>query len=107
MDRDICHLIHLYLLKARELAVSGQEHKAILQLGLCPEAVSVLKRLPMAKLKELAHSNVTCFAVRFPSQFWKDLAQEDLAEPITESLFVHLLASASMGDDDDNFTPEA
>jgi hypothetical protein len=106
MDRDIYNLIFLYLLKARELAVSGQEHKAILQLGLSPEAVPVLKRLPMAKLEELAQSNVTCFAMRFPAQFWKDLAQEDAAEPITESLFMHLLTSVSLGEDDDDFTPE-
>ena len=106
MDRDICNLIFLYLLKARELVVSGQEHRARIQLGVSPEAIPVLKRLPMAKLAELAQSDSTCFAMRAPPQFWKDLAQEDAAEPITESLFMHLLASGSMGGDDDDVTAE-
>lgn len=107
MDRDIHHLVFHYLLKARELAISGQEHKAILQLGLSPEALPLLKRLPIAKLEELAQANVTCFAIRFPSQFWKDLAQEDAAEPLPESLFMHLLGSAATGGYDDDLTAQA
>ena len=106
MDRDIYHLTFYYLLKAQKLAIAGQEHKAILQLGLCPEAIPVLKRLPTAKLEELAKSNAACFAIRFPAQFWKDLAQEDAQEPIPESLFMHLLGSTAMGGDDDDVTPE-
>lgn len=107
MDRDIHHLVFHYLLKARELAISGQEHKAVLQLGLSPEALSLLKRMPIAKLEELAQSNVTCFALRFPSQFWKDWGQENATGPMPESLSLHLLASAVMGGDDDDLTAQA
>lgn len=106
MDWDIYHLTFHYLLKAQKLVVSGQEHKAILQLGLNPEAIPVLKRLPTAKLEELAKSNTSCFAIRFPAQFWKDLGQEDAGEPIPESLFLHLLGSNAMGRDDDDVTQE-
>ena len=107
MDRDLYHLTLLYLLKARELLVSGQEHQALLQLGLCSEAIPVLKRLPLAKLGELAAADVSGFALRFPPQFWKDLAQEEAAEPLTESLFMHLLASVASGADHDDVPPPA
>ncbi len=107
MDSDIHHLVFHYLLKARELAISGQEHRAIVQLGLCPELIPLLKRLSTARLEALAKTNVTCFSIRFPGQFWRDLLQEDAGEPIPEALFLHLLTSAAMGGDGDDLAAKA
>jgi flagellar transcriptional activator FlhD len=97
MDRDLYELNLTYLLKARELLLSGQEHKAYVTMGLSRDAAAQLKRLPISRLKELAASNVLCFSMRVPPQYWKDLAEWHEEAPLSESLRVQLLMNGSSG----------
>jgi len=103
MDRDMAQLFLLYLLKARELAIAGQEHRAQVQLGMCPEALATLKRLPLIKLAELAQSDSMAFSLRTPPQFWKDLGRETNHELLDEALVAHHLAFCILGGDHDEF----
>ena len=103
MDCDLEQLFLLYLLKARELAIAGQEHRAQVQLGLCPEALAALKGLPLLKLAELAQSDSMAFALRAPPQFWKDLRQQKNHGLLDEALVAHHLAFCILGGEHDEF----
>ena len=103
MDRDLFDLNLMFLQKAREWLVSGQDYKAQVLLGLSPEAAALLKRLPLAKIRELAAANVLCFTLRFPPQLWKDLAQEPEETSYPETLHWQMLAGAAMPDDHGRF----
>ncbi len=85
MDTNIYHLNLDYLVVAHELIQSGQAQKAMVSLGLTPEAVSILAKLPVTQLKELARSDVLCFAPRFPACAWgKFLRNESLGNDLNE-----------------------
>jgi hypothetical protein len=93
MDPDLYDLNLFFLQKAREWLMSGQDHKAQVLLGISPEAASLLKRVPLSRLRDLASSNVLCFTLRVPPQLWRDLAQEDAERPLPESLRWQVLAA--------------
>jgi hypothetical protein len=108
MDQDVVHLTLLYLLKARELAVSGQAHKAHLQLGLSQEAIEAVRQLSLAKVMALAHSSAICWVQRAPPQFWKDLLEDEKpTQTFAESLMMHLLVTSTRERSHDNLTPSA
>jgi len=100
---DMAQLFLLYLLKARELAIAGQEHRAQVQLGVGPEALAALKRMPMVRLAELARSDSMAFTLRTPPQFWKELGQETRSEALEEALMAHRLAFCILGEGHDEF----
>ena len=101
MGVDLYDLNLLFLQKAREWLVSGQEHKARLLLGVTPDAAALLKQLPVTDIRDLAASNVLCFTLRFPPQLWRDLASEDSEALWPEILRWHSLASAAAMNDHD------
>jgi hypothetical protein len=107
MDRDICDLTLLYLLKAREYAISGQVHKAHIQLGLSKDATDVLGHLPLVKLIALAHSSGIDFVHRAPPQFWKDLLEEEPTQAFAESLMMHLLVTCTRERNHDDLAASA
>jgi hypothetical protein len=65
MKKSIYDLNMDYLILAHELINSGQEQEAMVCLGLTPEYVALLYKLPIQKLRELARSDVLRFAPRF------------------------------------------
>ena len=80
MDSDIFQLNLGYLILAHELVHSGREQQAMAKLGLTPEAVRILSRMPVEQLQELACNEVLCFAPRFPSSFWRTFLRNDPKE---------------------------
>ena len=61
---DITHLNRLYLLKARELALQGEEGRATYLLGIPNEALHVLIRMPLSAIEALAESGLLVFGFR-------------------------------------------
>ena len=100
MDADIYDLNLLFLQKAREWLVSGQEHKARLLLGVTPDAAAALRRLPLSALRDLAASNVLCYTLRLPPQLWRELARQESAQRCADHLRWHVLAAATRSTDD-------
>ncbi len=85
MDINIYHLNLDYLILAHELIQSGQAQKAMVSLGVTQEAASILANMPVTQLKELARSDVLCFAPRFSACAWgKFLRNESLANDLNE-----------------------
>jgi hypothetical protein len=95
MDADIYELNLIYLQKVREWMLSGQEHKTQYLLGVPMEVAALLKRMPIAQLRELAASNILCFSWRISPQLLKDLLQEESQHTLTETLRWQLLASTA------------
>lgn len=65
-DPDLTTLNRLYLGKARELVAAGQALQASYLLGLSPEILRYLERLPLATLDTLAESGLLLFGFRVP-----------------------------------------
>lgn len=85
MDTNIYHLNLDYLILAHELIQSDQAQKAMVCLGLTPEAVSILANMPVTQLKKLARSDVLCFAPRFSAYAWGQfLRNETLGNDLNE-----------------------
>ncbi len=70
MNNNIYNLNLDYLILAHELIQSGRTQQAMVSLGLTPEAVNILSKMPVDQLKALARSDVLNFAPRFPVSSW-------------------------------------
>lgn len=70
MDENIYNLHLDYLILAHEMVLAGLEQKAMFSLGLTPEAVAILKKMPSNKLKEIARSEFVSFVPRFNAGNW-------------------------------------
>lgn len=82
MDENLYKLNLDYLIVAQSLIFSGSEQKAMFCLGLTTEAVSLLRKMPLAQLKSLARSDCLTFAPRFNPHKWsKFLTVEKNEDP--------------------------
>ena len=80
MDKDLYELNLLYLMLVREMIQAGQEQKAMFCFGLSPEATSILKKMQVNMIKELAHNDMFVFSPRLPINSWRTyLANEHKA----------------------------
>ncbi|WP_020482760.1 flagellar transcriptional regulator FlhD [Methylomonas sp. MK1] len=70
MDENLYKLNLDYLIVAQSLIFSGSEQKAMFCLGLTNEAVSLLRKMPLAQLKSLARSDCLTFVPRFNPHKW-------------------------------------
>ena len=61
MDENLYKLNLDYLIVAQSLIFSDSEQKAMFCLGLTTEAVSLLRKMPLAQLKSLARSDCLTF----------------------------------------------
>jgi hypothetical protein len=77
MEDSLYHLQLDYLLLAREMVLSGQEEQAMFSLGLTPEAVSILKKLQVQQIREIAQRECMAFTPRFNASFWSRFLQVD------------------------------
>jgi hypothetical protein len=77
MDENIYNLHLDYLILAQEMVLAGLEQKAMFSLGLTPEAVAILKKMPSNKLKEIARSEFVSFMPRFNAGNWSKYLQND------------------------------
>lgn len=91
MDADIYQLNVLYLQKARELLLTGQEHKAHILLGITPECAGLLKRLTIAQLQMLAGAGSVCFLPRVTQQVLREFVSS-IEESDFEDLKWEILA---------------
>jgi len=77
VDDNIYHLNLDYLILAHELIQSGKQQQAMVSLGLTPEAVNILAKMPIDQLKVLARSDVLSFAPRFPVSSWPSFLRNE------------------------------
>lgn len=91
MDADIYQLKVLYLIKARELLLTGQAHKAQILLGISPESAALLKRLSINHLQKLAAVETICFLPRVTHQALREFVASVEAEDV-ENLKWEMLA---------------
>ncbi|WP_445368863.1 flagellar transcriptional regulator FlhD [Methylomonas sp. BW4-1] len=70
MEESLYQLQLDYLMLAREMVLGGQEQKAMFSLGLTPEAVAILKKLPAQKVREIAQRECVAFTPRFNASYW-------------------------------------
>lgn len=70
MEESLYQLQLDYLMLAREMVLGGQEQKAMFSLGLTPEAVGILKKLPAQKIREIAQRECLAFTPRFNASYW-------------------------------------
>jgi hypothetical protein len=77
MEDSLYHLQLDYLLLAREMVLSGQEEQAMFSLGLTPEAVSILKKLQVQQIREIAQRECMAFTPRFNASYWSRYLQAD------------------------------
>ena len=70
MEESLYQLQLDYLMLAREMVLAGQEQKALFSLGLTPEAVAILKKLPVQKIREIARRECVAFTPRFNASYW-------------------------------------
>jgi len=83
MDENLYNLNLEYLIVAQALILSENEQKAMFCLGLSPEAVSLLRTMPLAKLKMLARSEYLTFIPRFNPHKWAEFLHTERSEPAT------------------------
>jgi hypothetical protein len=91
---DITTLNRLYLIKARELALQGEESRATYLLGIPTEALSIIRKMPLSAIDELAESGLLTFGFRTALPCLKAFAaatQE--GSPASMNLKLQLLAS--------------
>lgn len=86
MDENIYNLNLDYLILAHELIQSGRKQQAMVSLGLTPEAVTILAKMPVDQLKVLARSDVLSFAPRFPVNSWRTFLRNEpmVSEPFEQ-----------------------
>jgi len=91
---DITTLNRLYLTKARELALQGEESRASYLLGIPPEALAVIRKMPLVAIENLADSGLLTFGFRTALPCLKAFAAESQeGSPPTVTLKLQLLAS--------------
>lgn len=91
---DITSLNRLYLTKARELALQGEESRATYLLGIPPEALSLIRRMPLTAIEDLAASGLLMFGFRTALPCLKAFATETQdGSPPSMALKFQLLAS--------------
>ncbi len=83
MDENLNNLNLEYLIVAQALVLSENEQKAMFCLGLTPEAVSLLRTMPLAQLKMLARSDYLTFIPRFNLHKWAEFLRPESSEPAT------------------------
>ena len=93
MDRDIAELNRLFMLKIREYANHGEEHKARYLLGVTSDVINLVKNLSITQIQALADSNVTCFSWRVSPSLMKEIQIEGYSERDEQSFRTHILAS--------------
>lgn len=93
MDQDIRELNRTYLLKAREYAMSGEEHKARFIMGISGESLNTLKRLSIRQVNQLADSDLMCFHMRYPASALKSMERIGNGEGIDDLTRYQLLSS--------------
>ncbi len=72
MDENLYKLNLDYLIVAQSLILSESEQKAMFCLGLTADAVSLLRKMPLERLKSLARSDCLTFIPRFNSHKWSE-----------------------------------
>jgi len=91
---DITILNRLYLTKARELALQGEESRASYLLGIPPEALAIIRKMPLAAIEDLADSGLLTFGFRTALPCLKAFAAESQdGSPASVTLKLQLLAS--------------
>jgi len=93
MDKDISELNRLFMLKIREYAHLGEEHKARYLLGVTSDVINLVKNLSITQIQTLADSNVTCFSWRVSPSLLKELQVEGYSEREEQTYRTHILAS--------------
>ena len=83
MDENLYNLNLEYLIVAQALILAENEQKAMFCLGLSPEAVSLLRTMPLTQLKMLARSEYLTFIPRFNPHKWAEFLQHERSEPTT------------------------
>jgi Flagellar transcriptional activator (FlhD) len=95
MDNDIAELNRLFMLKVREFAHSGQEHKARYLLGVPPDVIHLIKHLTLTQIQNLAGTNISCFSWRIPPSLLKELQVDGYNERESQTYKTHLMASVT------------
>lgn len=95
MDHDIAELNRLFMLKVREYAQSGQEHKARYLLGVPPDVIHLIKHLSLTQIQNLAGTNISCFNWRIPPSLLKELQVDGYTSRESQSFQAHLMASVT------------
>lgn len=95
MDHDIAELNRLFMLKVREYAHSGQEHKARYLLGVPPDVIHLIKQLSLTQIQNLATTNISCFNWRIPPSLLKELQVDGYTARESQSFQAHLMASVT------------
>ena len=91
---DITALNRLYLTKARELALQGEESRATYLLGIPTEALSIIRKMPLTAIEDLAASGVLTFGFRTALPCLKAFSAETQdGSPPSMVLKLQLLAS--------------
>ena len=91
---DITTLNRLYLTKARELALQGEESRACYLLGLPLEALAIIRKMPLSAIEELAGSGLLSFGFRTSLPCLKAFAAETQdGSPPSVTVKLQLLAS--------------
>ncbi|OQW67944.1 MAG: transcriptional regulator [Proteobacteria bacterium ST_bin11] len=83
MDENLYNLNLEYLIVAQTLILSASEQKAMFCLGLTPEAVSLLRTMPLTQLKIVARSEHLTFIPRFNPHKWGEFLQIEKRESET------------------------
>jgi hypothetical protein len=81
------------MLKIREYANLGEEHKARYLLGVTSDVIHLVKNLSITQIQAFADSNATCFSWRVSPSLMKELPLEGYSEREEQSYRTHLLAS--------------
>jgi hypothetical protein len=77
MDENFYELNLLYLMMIRGMILAGQEQKAMFCFGLTPEATTILKKMRVNKIQELARDELFVFSPRFPVNSWRTYLTDD------------------------------
>lgn len=100
MDENIYNLNLDYLILAHALIQSGRKQHAMVSLGLTPEAVTILAKMPVDQLKMLARSDLLSFAPRFHVNSWRTFLRNEptVSEPFEQrALRLRMFLSKSGG----------
>jgi hypothetical protein len=95
MDHDIAELNRLFMLKVREYAHSGLEHKARYLLGVPPDVIHLIKNLSLTQIQNLANTNISCFSWRIPPSLLKELQIDGYSARESQTFQTHLMASVT------------
>lgn len=83
MNENLYQLNLDYLIVAQSLIFSESEQKAMFCLGLTNEAVSLLRKMPLEQLKNLARSDCLTFIPRFNPHTWSKFLNVEKTETQT------------------------